>query len=220
MKKTNILVEVDDHVYDIVVAPHKKNKTFSKLMATLLKGYIENDYVHAYAEGTLEEMHKASVDALDNVIEGMQQSLANMGLYTSELKSTTDMGKDLFEEKVVESKENLEKYNSEEVEELKGTVDELKEQNSLIISMLKDLMSGNASVKEVKKVVEDTSSVIKEQVSTKSSTLRYEDEVEKPLPKQSMKVPIEIEDEDDEEDSVLDANAMMQNLLQGNSFSF
>lgn len=220
MKKTNILVEVDDHVYDIVVAPHKKNKTFSKLMATLLKGYIENDYVHAYAEGTLEEMHKASVDALDNVIEGMQQSLANMGLYTSELKSTTDMGKDLFEEKVVESKENLEKYNSEEVEELKGTVDELKEQNSLIISMLKDLMSGNASVKEVKKVVEDTSSIIKEQVSTKSSTLRYEDEVEEPLPKQPIKVPIEIEDEDDEEDSVLDANAMMQNLLQGNSFSF
>ena len=54
MVRTNILVEVDEKVNNLVVIPHKRAKTFSKLMASLLQGYVEDEYIRAYADGTLE----------------------------------------------------------------------------------------------------------------------------------------------------------------------
>ena len=32
-------------MYDLVVSPHKKAKLFSRLMASLLQGYIEDEYI-------------------------------------------------------------------------------------------------------------------------------------------------------------------------------
>ena len=58
MRTINVFLEVDDKVYNLVVEPHKKAKTFSKLMASLLKGYIEDEYVRAYGNSTVDDMKR------------------------------------------------------------------------------------------------------------------------------------------------------------------
>lgn len=206
-RNISILVKVSDSVYDMVVLPHKRSKTFAKLMATLLQGYIENDYIRSYAEGTLDEMHRASVDALDDVLGEMHQSLQSMGFYTDELKNTTTMGKEIFEEKLNESSSEVNNPTRDaEVEELRSTVSELKEQNTTIIDMLKDLLESGVSLK--------SASTSQQHGETKKHTSE-----ETPI-SMVKKKPKEIVEDTPTSVSSTEANNMLANLLVGNSFSF
>lgn len=147
MKNTNILVEVEDDIYDLVVAPHKKNKTFSKVVRSLLTGYVEDKYIRAYVEGTLDNMRKASAEALDDILGSMNDSLASMGLYTDEIKSVNEEGARQFSEDYSYEGSNSEvniQTDSSEISELKETVSELKAQNDEICNLLKQLLQGGS----------------------------------------------------------------------------
>lgn len=218
MKRTNILVEVSDGIYDSVVTPHKKAKTFSKLIATLLKGYIENEYIRAYAEDTLDDMHKASVDALDEVIDNMQQSLVNMGLYAEELKDSTQEGMSYFGNKVEVSSAK----ESKDADDLRDDVEELKVQNAEILSMLKAFMESGAT-REVK-VSEPVSKVVERPVEKPIETpVREVKEVKVP-PIKEIKVetpPLkEISSSSETEDSSTKANDLLASLMVGNVYKF
>ena len=147
MRTINVFLEVDDKVYNLVVEPHKKAKTFSKLMASLLKGYIEDEYVRAYGNSTVDDMKKASVDSLDDAINGMTESLMNLGMFTDELKLTSAKGLKEFKKDEPEVKAESvptsttdhtpeDNQLKEEVEELRNTVKDLMKQNAEIMSML------------------------------------------------------------------------------------
>lgn len=147
MRTINVFLEVDDKVYNLVVEPHKKAKTFSKLMASLLKGYIEDEYVRAYGNSTVDDMKKASVDSLDDAINGMTESLMNLGMFTDELKLTSAKGLKEFKKEKPEAKAESvptsttdhtpeDNQLKEEVEELRNTVKDLMKQNAEIMSML------------------------------------------------------------------------------------
>lgn len=174
MRRTNVFIEVEDNVYDIVVEPHKRAKTFSRLIAALLKGYIEDDYVRAYGDDMVDDLKKASVDSLDSALSDMQASLANIGLFTDELQMVNTKGSSFFSKKqedfkdsvekteefikpsIVEesSKELKEENNSlkEEIELIKGQMSEMYRQNSLIMEMLS---KGITPKKEESSVVEE-----------------------------------------------------------------
>lgn len=94
MKKVTVLV--DEDVYNLVVQPHKHDKTFSKLVAALLNGYLQNDFIRSYAENYIGGINKAVVNDLDMVIDEMNQSLFNIGLYHSELENIAEAGVNLF----------------------------------------------------------------------------------------------------------------------------
>lgn len=94
MKKVTVLV--DEDVYKLVVQPHKHDKTFSKLVAALLNGYLQNDFIRSYAENYIGGINKAVVNDLDMVIDEMNQSLFNIGLYHSELENIAEAGVNLF----------------------------------------------------------------------------------------------------------------------------
>lgn len=213
MKRTNILVEVSDGIYDNVVTPHKKAKTFSKLIATLLKGYIENEYIRAYAEDTLDDMHRASVDALDEVIGNMQQSLKNMGLYADELKETTEDGMSYFGERVESSSTSKESNNKDA---LRDDVEELKVQNAEILSMLKAFMESGAT-QEVKESVKP-----QEMSSKKPSESSFVKEVKTPPIKEISTPPIkEVSNGTSEaKDASTQANDLLASLMMGNVYKF
>lgn len=214
MKKTNILVEVSDDVYSLVVEPFKKNKTFSKLIASLLQGYIEKDFIRAYADGTLEDMHKASVDALDESIQGLYSSLSTLGVYTEGLKSNMQQGIDEFEG-YSDGKELSKPVESNE--DLRESVDEVKAQNERILEMLNMLIGSGVSVpKEV---------VPKPEVHKES--VKVEEKVEQPIPMSDSSFEIEEEpnyedDWEDDEDKAPTINATdaLASLLDGSNFSF
>lgn len=150
MKKTNVFLEIEDNVYNYVVEPHKKAKTFSKLIAALLKGYIEDEYVRAYGDELVDDLRKASVNSLDETLGSMHESLANMGLFTDELQLTSRKGKDYFSNKKKESIKQKEysctDIEDKDVEELKEDFDALKvkvnnlnSQNLEILSILQSI---------------------------------------------------------------------------------
>lgn len=207
MKKTSILIEVDDTVYDLVVAPHKKAKTFSKLAATLLQGYIENDYIQSYADGTLETMHKASVGALDDILGDMSNSLANMGLYTNELKNTAEEGVSTFNSP--EPSFNPPVQPNSEVDALKEDISQLREQNEDIMSMLKQLLSNGTVVSKSSESKVNTIGV-----SPKSTADSDDDDLSLSL------VSTIDEDVSNSKESKVDASKTMSALLMGNQYSF
>lgn len=231
MVKTSILVEVDQRTNDLVVVPHKRAKTFSKLMASLLQGYVEDEYIRAYADGTLDDMRKASVDVLDDALNSMTESLSNMGLYNEALSQTNDKGKKYFEGYSEEKEKEI--IDNEEVSELKSAVSDLQEQNSTILQLLKQLTTQGISAPETTRVVKDNveefvqekHQVVPEPVVVQE-TESVSDTNEKETIREIIREPEEVpevavseelvsEDEDEE-----DAANLLSSLMSGNQYSF
>lgn len=154
MKKTNVFLEVDDKVYNTVVEPHKRAKTFSRLIAALLKGYIEDDYVRAYGDDMVDDLRKASVDSLDTALDEMQESLANIGLFTDELQMVNSKGNSFFSKKTEDYKENVEKtekyFKQDEAESPKSSKDveteKLREEMDLMRQQMTEMYEQNLEI--------------------------------------------------------------------------
>lgn len=209
MRPVNMMIEVEDNVYDTVVAPHKKAKTFSKLIATLLKGYIENQYVRAYVDGTLDSMHKASVSALDDAIAGMSQSLASMGIYSSELTSVANEGKEIFSKAAEEHDESLDKVMSE--------MSDIREQNKNILLMLEKLSEKGIATQVIEQPKEDkiVSKGVdkKEDLNLDLGDLGLDPDLDLNI--------VNVEETSAEESSSSNrADEALNNMLSGNIFSF
>ena len=159
-KKVNIMAEVDDVVYEAVVVPHKRSKSFSTLVATLIKGYYSNSMVRAYADGTLDEVMAQSNSTLNDIIGSMHESLASMGMMTDELKFNTQEGMDTFSN--MQSSEGMQGSDnfsglgvsmdeikdaiSEETKDLREDMNLVQKQNQEIMDMLRTIMQGGVSV--------------------------------------------------------------------------
>lgn len=226
MRTINVFLEVDDKVYNLVVEPHKKAKTFSKLMASLLKGYIEDEYVRAYGNSTVDDMKKASVDSLDDAINGMTESLMNLGMFTDELKLTSAKGLKEFKKEKTEAKAESvptsttdhtpeDNQLKEEVEELRNTVKDLMKQNAEIMSML----AGKESA--VAKAPTQKGTVDKEDFVEETPTVKEPELVPEIKLKEVKSVPDEVfnlfaDEEEPKEDGGFD----MSSILDGVGVTF
>ena len=215
MKKTNILVEVGDEVYTLVVEPFKKEKSLSKLVASLLKGYIEKDFIRAYADGTLEDMHRASVDVLDETMLKFKESLSVMGIHTDALKENTQQGMEEMNGYANGEKEAEIPISSEESKQLRESVESVKEQNEQIIQMLNVLISGtDVTVQPVKEKPEVKST---EGVVVVSENIGKEENEDFVIPEDTSPI---FDEEDEDEELNVDASSALAGLLEGNNFSF
>ena len=113
-RKVNILIDVEDDVYFSVVKPYKEAKIFSKLMATLLQAYLENEELRSDIDEAMGNMKKAQVNSLDNIIENMQSSLSSIGMFTDMLSSNTKKGTSLFKGGKFSATNVVGKNNSQE----------------------------------------------------------------------------------------------------------
>lgn len=229
MRKTNVFLEVDDRVYDAVVEPHKKAKTFAKLVASLLTGYIEDEYIRSYCDGCVEDMRKATIGDLDDALDSMASSLANIGLYTEELNMLGKKGMKTFSEAsskksspTPEPAPQSTKRDAEvealnrEVESMRTQNEEIRNQNTEIMAMLNRILSGqgSANTTESIKPVEETA------VTAESSRVVEPVTEVNPIPE-----PVEeVEDDlslgnvtEEEEDG---ESVDMSSLLSGIGFSF
>ena len=110
MRKVNIMVDVSDEVYDSVVAPYKKSRGFSNLINSLLIGYLKDDYVAAYVDGTLDALRGKSIEAFDEAIASMNNSFATVGMLA-------DSAENLMQEGIDAVSVNGKKHLNEEVSE-------------------------------------------------------------------------------------------------------
>lgn len=229
MRKTNVFLEVDDRVYDAVVEPHKKAKTFAKLVASLLTGYIEDEYIRSYCDGCVEDMRKATIGDLDDALDSMASSLANIGLYTEELNMLGKKGMKTFSdasskrsEPTPEPAQQSTRRDAEvealnrEVESMRTQNEEIRNQNTEIMAMLNRILScqGNANTTESIKPVEETAATVEpsrvvEPITEANPTPEPVEEVEEDLSLGN------VTDEEEDGESV-----DMSSLLSGIGFSF
>lgn len=145
MKVTNVSLELSDELYDNVVEPLKRSKSFSKIIAVLLQGYLEDEYIRNYTEESLDTMKKASLESISKVIGNMEYTMRKIGLMKETDKSIlpNNISNDLSNEKIsrLESElESLKAHNSQ----LEGMLEQAEKAVSLLQGTLDRLSSGIA----------------------------------------------------------------------------
>lgn len=208
MKKVTVLV--DEDVYNLVVQPHKHDKTFSKLVAALLNGYLQNDFIRSYAENYIGGINKAVVNDLDMVIDEMNQSLFNIGLYHSELENIAEAGVNLFSKSAnsVEFALDEEKLNAQPylAEEEESTPEPALESSIQSVQQPTPQPIAQDSIPESKEVVRPTPKPINKPIMVDASELSLDLEPE--IVSNSNISP------------TIDANDALADILSDNLFSF
>jgi hypothetical protein len=223
------MLEFSDDIYDSLVEPLKKNRTFSKLVVSLINGYIEDGYIRAYVDDTLSNLKKAAVDSFNSSIDSMSESLSNMGLFTDELNSVSSSAKTKFTEKYNEASKGVKpesRVDSKgDIDKINKRIDDMQEDVNAKLSTLIDLISslkmGSVPVKkDVENVITDVSNVKSDVENVIPDIPSVKNSVENVIPDVSnVKSDVEnVEITDTEQEK--EALDFMSNLLNGNSFEF
>ena len=217
MKKTNIIVEVNDEIYESVVAPFKKRKSFGKLMVQLLEAYTYNEAIYSYINGVMDGIEH---DAMEDLLNDLTSSISMMGMLGSQAEAIIENGQRDFESIRQGSTEANFTVDKEPVpDEPKGGVTREDVQNivaesmSGIESMLKELLShgtlntGNGSVgngriydsprEEVRQSYFESPAVNKEEFKPKAVTVEEVDTYKKVVPEEKEVVYKEPSSEDE-----------------------
>lgn len=95
-RKVSIMVDVDEALYTEVIEPHKKNRSFSKLILKLLEGYQQDEYVNAYGNDVVAELQAEADSAFQASIDSMKATMINMEILKEEAEMTSEEGIDSF----------------------------------------------------------------------------------------------------------------------------
>ena len=174
MRRTSIMFDVEDDVYSSLVEPHKKNKTFSKLIVSLLNGYLTDGYIRAFVDDNLEEVRKAVVGSFEDSVGEMENVLASMGLYTDELGAHASAGYSKFQQKRNDQAKELDKnhvkgrsvsQNDDEVAELREKVSGLEQTVTEGFNRILEMLSNGIIPQQTEKVGVVTEEPVKTPVS-------------------------------------------------------
>lgn len=164
-RKVSIMVDVDEALYTEVIEPHKKNRSFSKLILKLLEGYQQDEYVNAYGNDVVAELQAEADNAFQASIDSMKATMINMEILKEEAEMTSEEGIDSFNTGEFragsESEEKAEEgLGSERLQRIEDEICEMKKSNAEVMSALNlilgklDGVEVGVGTKEPEKVVE------------------------------------------------------------------
>ena len=90
MKKTNVMIEVTEEIYDSVVNPYKKKKSFGRLIVMLLEAYAYNDSIYSYINGAMDGIEDQATEELLKDLNSMAESLSMFSAYCDQMESVLD----------------------------------------------------------------------------------------------------------------------------------
>lgn len=162
-RKVSIMVDVDEALYTEVIEPHKKNRSFSKLILKLLEGYQQDEYVNAYGNDVVAELQAEADNAFQASIDSMKATMINMEILKEEAEMTSEEGVDSF--KTGEFREGSgvgtyagEGLGSERFQRIEDEICEMKKSNAEVMSALNLILGKldgvDVGTKEPEKVVE------------------------------------------------------------------
>lgn len=231
MRKVNIFVEVDEELYSNVIEPHKKQKSFSKLILKLLNGYYEDRYINAYGDGVVEEMNNESNESFQKALDAMKDSMINLNILKEEAESVVEGGIDEFsnsgEDAYVGSSFGVGRNagnasGGEEIEEIRDELRELRETNALILELLKS--GGSAGVKKKSNVeAEDGLNIFDSGFNTGESMSKEKLIIDEPVLDDNSLQNIEddeVSEEPKKEENIEEVNNLLSGLLDGQEYSF
>lgn len=164
-RKVSIMVDVDEALYTEVIEPHKKNRSFSKLILKLLEGYQQDEYVNAYGNDVVAELQAEADNAFQSSIDSMKATMINMEILKEEAEMTSEEGIDSFNTGEFrtgsESGEKADEgLGSERLQRIEDEICEMKKSNAEVMSALNlilgklDGVDAREGTKEPEKVVE------------------------------------------------------------------
>ena len=160
-RKVSIMVDVDEALYTEVIEPHKKNRSFSKLILKLLEGYQQDEYVNAYGNDVVAELRAEADNAFQASIDSMKATMINMEILKEEAEMTSEEGIDSFNAGEFragsESEEKAEEgLGSERLQRIEGEICEMKKSNAEVMSALNLILGklDGVGTREPEKVVE------------------------------------------------------------------
>ena len=162
-RKVSIMVDVDEALYTEVIEPHKKNRSFSKLILKLLEGYQQDEYVNAYGNDVVAELQAEADNAFQASIDSMKATMINMEILKEEAEMTSEEGIDSFNTGEFragsESEEKAEEgLGSERLQRIEDEICEMKKSNAEVMSALNLILGKldgvDVGTKEPEKVVE------------------------------------------------------------------
>lgn len=162
-RKVSIMVDVDEALYTEVIEPHKKNRSFSKLILKLLEGYQQDEYVNAYGNDVVAELQAEADNAFQASIDSMKATMINMEILKEEAEMTSEEGIDSFKTGEFragsESEEKAEEgLGSERLQRIEDEICEMKKSNAEVMSALNLILGKldgvDVGTKEPEEVVE------------------------------------------------------------------
>lgn len=142
-RKVSIMVDVDEALYTEVIEPHKKNRSFSKLILKLLEGYQQDEYVNAYGNDVVAELQAEADNAFQASIDSMKATMINMEILKEEAEMTSEEGIDSFKtgEFRAGSGSGVETdmgdgLGSERLQRIEDEICEMKKSNAEVMSAL------------------------------------------------------------------------------------
>lgn len=209
------MVDVDEALYTEVIEPHKKNRSFSKLILKLLEGYQQDEYVNAYGNDVVAELQSEADNAFQASIDSMKATMINMEILKEEAEMTSEEGIDSFNTGEFragsESGEKAEEgLGSERLQRIEDEICEMKKSNADVMSAL-NLILGKldgveVGTKKPEKVVEK-----EEVIDLFGLPAPVEEKTEEPVEG--------AEKEEDTEDSE-EAEDLLSGLTDGMIFSY
>lgn len=152
-RKVSIMVDVDEALYTEVIEPHKKDRSFSKLILKLLEGYQQDEYVNAYGNDVVAELQAEADSAFQASINSMKATMINMEILKEEAEMTSEEGIDSFNtgefragsEVMTDAEDG---FGSERLQRIEDDICEMKKSNAEVMSAL-NLILGKLDSVEV-----------------------------------------------------------------------
>lgn len=160
-RKVSIMVDVDEALYTEVIEPHKKNRSFSKLILKLLEGYQQDEYVNAYGNDVVAELRAEADSAFQASIDSMKATMINMEILKEEAEMTSEEGIDSFKTGEFRAGSGVgtdaeEGFGSERLQRIEDEICEMKKSNAEVMSVLNLILGkiDGVGTREPEKVVE------------------------------------------------------------------
>lgn len=160
-RKVSIMVDVDEALYTEVIEPHKKNRSFSKLILKLLEGYQQDEYVNAYGNDVVAELQAEADNAFQASIDSMKATMINMEILKEEAEMTSEEGIDSFNTGEFREGSGVETdagegLGSERLQRIEDEICEMKKSNAEVMSVLNLILGklDGVGTREPEKVVE------------------------------------------------------------------
>lgn len=212
MKKTNVMIEVSDDLYNDIIEPYKKRKSFGRLVVHLLEAYRSNDAIYSYINGEIDGLENESQQELLKDLNSMTQSLNMMGLLQSQAEVVIDEGQRVVDEFGSQAKKDLNNFNmSKNEKDEKGTLTR-DDVISIVNDSVSDIRDMLKSLMDKGKVSEPIMEKVQGAVETKINA-GLADKVAEKVNTSSSYVPKEVSEQD-----VKEADAAIASLLGSISY--
>lgn len=217
MTKVSIILDLDEDIFEEVIAPRKAERKLSSFMVNLLTAYYKNESVRGVVDGVSDNQDLQGILAFQEQLNLANKSLEAIGLFAESGNEYLEDAKtsfDISETSIVPNKSErtsgiADKSVLEDIQLLKDEFARSREENKRDIESIKDMLSslvtGGIQAK--------TSPVVEAPEASFE-----EDNLDLGLDLGELEIKLDTTEEAKEEE--VDGSDVLNQLLAGNSISF